>query len=110
VDSDVTFNELYSRLTKTDSEDYSALNFFKSLKYRINGYKLVKVLSEISDYEIISGFRYDNESENISQFRHCIIKPNNEEDIFVITDKLKQSEYVAVAEVLEGNVIGIIVK
>jgi hypothetical protein len=110
MDSDLTFNKTYGLLTKTDSEEYSTINFFKSLKYRENGYKLIKVLETIDSFEIISGFRHDSESENVSQFRMCVIKPNSEEDIWNLVDKIKESELVAVAEALEGHVVGIIVK
>jgi hypothetical protein len=94
MNSNITFNELYSHLTTTDSEDYSTVNFFKSLKFRVNGYRLVTALSNVEDFEVVKGFRYDDESEAINSFRSCQIKLNDSSKIDDVVNTLSKLPHV----------------
>jgi hypothetical protein len=104
MDSDVTFNMLYSLLTKTDSEEYSTINFFKSLKYRNNGYRVVKVLESLNNYEVLKGFRYDDELVTINRFRSCQFRLNNINDIDEVVRDISKFSFIEEVSVLGDTV------
>jgi len=70
---DIDFN-LYNLLTKSNTPEDSTDNFFESLKYRENGYKIIEVLKVLEDYEIIKGFDCNGNPDEARKFCFCLLK------------------------------------
>lgn len=109
---DNNFNSIYSQLTDLVGVDSSTNNFFASLKYRENGYKLVNLLCSLNDdIELVEGYTNKGltDVEDSYSFKKCVIKPINVKDLKELQTKICNDENVESATVI-NDCIEIIIK
>jgi hypothetical protein len=108
MNSNVEFNELYSKLTVTDEP--TTTNFFDSLNHRENGFKIVNILMELGNCDVVEGFNSLSEDENINNFKKCTIRVSGDKFNEVYDKLLLNPNIKSLSNSMSDYSIGIIIK
>lgn len=95
--------ELYNILTSLEDEKLQKENFFNGLEFKDNFFKLFDILNNISnnsdeDLEILEGYEYFNEDNNIKTFKRIVIAYNK-----TFYNKLKKIENIKINLIKENK-------